>query len=74
MCQAVRTLRGSGKVIAARDVARVDAVAGGVVPRRRLPIDPPRSIASVPAQRSDAPGDSRDPLYPLGLGAEGYRR
>lgn len=48
------------------DGALFDALSGAVKPVGRLPFELPSSMAAVQAQASDAPHDSKDPLYPFG--------
>jgi hypothetical protein len=48
------------------DEALFDALTGRVVPVERLPFELPSSMEAVRAQASDAPHDSRAPLYPWG--------
>jgi beta-glucosidase len=58
----------------ASDAALLDVVIGRAVARGRLPIELPRSMAAVQAQRPDLPNDSRDPLYQVGAGLQGRAR
>ena len=51
----------------ASDAALLDVVVGKATPRGRLPVELPRSMAAVVAQRPDRPNDSIDPLYPAGF-------
>jgi beta-glucosidase len=50
------------------DDALLDVLQGKARPRGRLPFELPSSMAAVLAQASDAPYDSRAPLYPFGYG------
>ncbi len=50
----------------ASDDALFDALTGRVVPVGRLPVELPRSMDAVRAQRPDVPHDSPSPLYPIG--------
>ena len=50
------------------DEALLDVLQGKARPRGRLPFELPSSMAAVLAQASDAPYDSRAPLYPFGYG------
>lgn len=50
----------------ASDGALFDALSGAVKPVGRLPFELPSSMAAVRAQASDAPHDSKAPLYPFG--------
>lgn len=51
---------------AADDGAVLEVVFGHAVPRGRLPIELPRSMAAVRAHPEDQPGGSEDPLFPIG--------
>jgi beta-glucosidase len=55
-------------VFGTSDAAVIDVVLGRARPQGRLPVELPRSMAAVVAQRSDRANDSRDPLYPVGAG------
>ncbi|TSD86216.1 glycoside hydrolase family 3 protein [Mycobacterium sp. KBS0706] len=50
------------------DDALLDVLQGKARPRGRLPFELPSSMAAVLAQASDAPYDSRAPLYRFGAG------
>lgn len=50
------------------DDALLDVLQGKARPRGRLPFELPSSMSAVLAQASDAPYDSRAPLYPFGYG------
>jgi len=50
------------------DDALLDVLQGKARPRGRLPFELPSSMAAVLAQATDAPYDSRAPLYPFGYG------
>ncbi|WP_342240896.1 glycoside hydrolase family 3 protein [Inquilinus sp. OTU3971] len=50
------------------DDALLDVLQGRARPRGRLPFELPSSMAAVLAQASDAPYDSRAPLYRFGAG------
>ncbi|GGL43348.1 beta-glucosidase [Planomonospora parontospora subsp. antibiotica] len=52
------------------DEAVLDVVFGRRAPRGRLPVELPRSMEAVRRSRSDVPGDTRDPVFPLGHGLE----
>lgn len=52
----------------ASDAALLDVVLGRALARGHLPVELPRSMAAVEAQRPDLPNDSRKPLYPVGAG------
>ncbi len=52
----------------ASDGALIDVVIGRAAPRGHLPIELPRSMAAVAAQRPDVANDSGNPLYPVGWG------
>lgn len=52
----------------ASDQAIFDAATGRIVPEGRLPIELPRDMAAVAAQKPDLPDDSVSPLYPRGAG------
>lgn len=51
----------------ASDGALLDALAGAIAPRGRLPFELPRSMAAVEAAAPDVPGTA-DPLFPRGFG------
>ncbi|MFT4056706.1 MAG: glycoside hydrolase family 3 N-terminal domain-containing protein [Novosphingobium sp.] len=61
-------------IYGASDAALLDVVQGRAVARGHLPIELPRSMAAVEAQRPDVANDSRDPLYPVGAGLAGKGR
>jgi beta-glucosidase len=46
----------------------LDVVFGNYNPTGKLPIEMPRSMEAVRAQKEDLPYDSEDPLYPFGHG------
>lgn len=50
------------------DAALLDVIAGKAAPEGKLPFELPSSMQAVEAQSSDAPHDSRDPLYRFGYG------
>ena len=50
------------------DAAVLDVVFGRAAPGGKLPFELPSSMDAVIAQKSDAPYDSADPLYPFGFG------
>ncbi len=52
----------------ATDAALLDIVFGRAAPTGKLPFELPSSMQSVRAQLPDLPGDSGDPLFPLGHG------
>ena len=52
----------------ATDAALLDVVFGRAAPTGKLPFELPSSMESVRAQLPDLPGDSGDPLFPLGHG------
>ncbi|GAA1558575.1 glycoside hydrolase family 3 N-terminal domain-containing protein [Actinomadura kijaniata] len=52
----------------ASDEAVLDVVFGRARPEGRLPFELPRSMAEVEGSRSDVPGDTADPVFPLGHG------
>ena len=52
----------------ATDAALLDIVFGRAAPTGKLPFELPSSMESVRAQLPDLPGDSGDPLFPLGHG------
>jgi beta-glucosidase len=52
----------------ASDEALFDVLTGKARPEGRLPFELPSSMATVEAQRPDAPHDSANPLYPIGYG------
>jgi beta-glucosidase len=52
----------------ASDAALIDVVLGRAKARGHLPVELPRSMAAVEAQRPDLPNDSKAPLYPAGAG------
>ncbi|MBG0829389.1 glycoside hydrolase family 3 C-terminal domain-containing protein [Planomonospora sp. ID67723] len=54
----------------ADDRAVLDVVFGRAAPRGRLPFELPRSMEEVRRSRPDVPGDTRDPLFPLGHGLD----
>ncbi|MBO9724012.1 MAG: glycoside hydrolase family 3 C-terminal domain-containing protein [Novosphingobium sp.] len=54
----------------ASDAALLDVVSGKIMARGHLPVELPRSMAAVEAQRPDLPNDSRNPLYAVGFGLE----
>ena len=52
----------------ASDRAILDAATGRIAPEGRLPVELPRDMTAVVAQKSDRPDDSVSPLYPRGAG------
>lgn len=50
------------------DAALFDLLTGRASPRGKLPIELPRSMEAVAAQKSDLPHDSAQPLFPYGHG------
>ncbi len=52
----------------ATDAALLDVVFGRAAPTGKLPFELPSSMESVRAQLPDLPGDSGNPLFPLGHG------
>lgn len=58
-------------IYGASDAVLLDVVLGRAVPRGRLPVELPRSMAAVEAQRPDVANDSRDPLFRAGSGLVG---
>ena len=52
----------------ASDAAVLDVIFGKASPRGKLPLELPRSMAAVRAQKADLPYDSENPLYPFGFG------
>lgn len=50
------------------DAALFDVLTGRASPRGKLPIELPRSMEAVAAQKSDLPHDSAQPLFPYGYG------
>ncbi|MCA0296581.1 MAG: glycoside hydrolase family 3 C-terminal domain-containing protein [Actinobacteria bacterium] len=52
----------------ASDDALLDVLTGAAEPQGRLPIDLPRSMAAVAANRPDVPFDTADPLFRFGDG------
>jgi beta-glucosidase len=50
------------------DAPLLDVLAGKAGPEGKLPFELPSSMQAVEAQSSDAPHDSRDPLYRFGYG------
>ena len=52
----------------ADDAAVLDVILGKATAKGTLPVELPRSMEAVEAQRPGAPDDSRDPLYPRGAG------
>lgn len=50
------------------DEAVLDALSGRIRPRGTLPVEIPRSMDAVRTSRTDVPGDTPDPLYPLRTG------
>lgn len=50
----------------ASDLALLRVVSGAAMPKGRLPIELPSSMASVIAQSAARPNDSRSPLFPRG--------
>lgn len=50
------------------DEAVLTALSGRTVPRGKLPVEIPRSMDAVRAARADVPGDTPDPIYPIGSG------
>ncbi|MGS2644496.1 glycoside hydrolase family 3 N-terminal domain-containing protein [Streptosporangium sp. LJ11] len=67
IAEAAAALLGS---FGACDEALLDVVFGRRVPRGRLPVELPRSMEAVRHSRSDVPGDTQDPVFPLGHGLE----
>lgn len=67
-----RVLGASGGALIANfgvsDAALLDVLAGRARAEGRLPFELPSSMAEVRAQRSDAPHDTRRPLYGFGAG------
>ncbi len=54
----------------ASDAAVLDVLFGDAVPRGRLPVELPSSMAAVEASRSDVPSDTADPLFGFGHGLQ----
>ncbi|GIH74294.1 glycoside hydrolase family 3 protein [Planobispora longispora] len=54
----------------ADDRAVLDVVFGRAAPGGRLPFELPRSMEAVRNSRPDVPGDTADPLFPLGHGLD----
>jgi beta-glucosidase len=52
----------------ASDEAVLDVLFGRFAPEANLPFELPSSMDAVRGQLSDAPHDSRDPLFPFGHG------
>lgn len=52
----------------ASDAALFDVLTGRASPRGKLPVELPRSMEAVAAQKSDLPHDSAQPLFPYGHG------
>lgn len=52
----------------ASDAALLDVVTGRAMPRGKMPLELPRSMAAVEAQDPAVPDDSVAPLYPAGAG------
>jgi beta-glucosidase len=52
----------------ASDLALLDALAGRIPPKGRLPFELPRSMAAVEASRPDVPSDTENPLFAHGFG------
>ncbi|MBO9518528.1 MAG: glycoside hydrolase family 3 C-terminal domain-containing protein [Porphyrobacter sp.] len=52
----------------ADDTAVLDVILGKASAKGRLPMELPRSMAAVEAQKPGVPDDSVDPLYPRGAG------
>ncbi len=50
------------------DDAVLDVIFGKFSPIARLPIEMPRSMEAVRAQKEDVPYDSENPLFPFGHG------
>jgi beta-glucosidase len=50
------------------DEAVLAALSATIPPRGKLPVEIPRSMDAVRSARADVPGDTRDPVYPLGTG------
>ena len=50
------------------NAAWLDAITGRIPPEGRLPVELPRSMASVRASREDVPNDTGDPLFAVGHG------
>lgn len=50
------------------DAALFDVLTGRASPRGKLPVELPRSMEAVAAQKSDLPHDSAQPLFPYGHG------
>ncbi|HZU93970.1 MAG TPA: glycoside hydrolase family 3 N-terminal domain-containing protein [Microbacterium sp.] len=50
------------------DEAVLAALSGRIRPRGTLPVEIPRSMDAVRRSRTDVPGDTPDPLYPLRTG------
>lgn len=50
------------------DSALFDVLTGKAKPEGKLPFELPSSMDAVRAQASDAPHDSKAPLYPYGFG------
>jgi beta-glucosidase len=55
----------------ASDLALLRVVSGAAMPKGRLPIELPSSMASVIAQHAARPNDSRLPLFPRGASVSG---
>jgi beta-glucosidase len=52
----------------ANDAAVLDVIFGRFAPVGKLPFELPSSMAAVRSQKSDAPCDSENPLFPFGYG------
>jgi beta-glucosidase len=50
------------------DDAVLDVIFGRFNPGGKLPIEMPRSMEAVRAQKEDVPYDSENPLFPFGYG------
>ena len=50
------------------DDAILDVIFGRFCPSGKLPLEMPRSMEAVRAQKEDVPYDSEEPLYPFGYG------